>query len=172
MLVPANSIGSVFITVSGANSASKLWNKFEEGLNYATMLALSVSVIIALIFFIFPHPICGIFGLTLFDSLVIDRASEILMILAFLYLLSPLQIMAIKSFQGMGKGFISFCLSLLAQIILTLVFAYLFGIILNMGVFGVYVGLVVGYSLAAIIFFSIIKLYAHRLKNKTDIVQN
>lgn len=172
VLVPANSIGSVFITVSGATYASKLWNKFEEGLNYATMLALSASVIVALIFFIFPHQICGIFGLTLSDSLVIDRASEILMILAFLYLLSPLQIMAIKSFQGMGKGLISFCLSLLDQIILTLVFAYLFGIILNMGVFGVYLGLVVGYSLAAIISFSIIKLYIHRLKNKTDIVQN
>ncbi len=172
VLVPADSLGSVFITVSGATYASKLWNKFEEGLNYATMLALSVSVIVALIFFIFPHQICGIFGLTLSDPLVIDRASEILTILTFLYLLSPLQIMAVKSFQGMGKGFISFCLSLLSQIIFTLIFAYLFGLILNMGVFGVYMGLVVGYSIAAIISFSIIKFYIHRLKNKTDIVQN
>ena len=171
--VPADAIGSVFVTVSGVTYSSKLWNKFEEGLNYATVLTLIGSVILTLILFIFPHQVCGIFSLTLSDLGVIERASEILMIMAFLYILSPLLTMGIKSFQGMGKGLFSLLLSLLSQVILTLIFAYLLGIILNMGVLGVYLGLVVGYSLASIISFSIIKLYIPKLKKESDInVQN
>ena len=170
VFIPAISTGSVFITVAGATYASKLWDKFKEGLNYATMLSLSVTISVSLIFFIFAHPICSIFSLTLTDPAVIDRASEILMIQTFMYVLSPLQIMAIKSFQGMGKGFISLGMSILSQVLVTLAFAYLFGIILNMGVFGIYSGLVVGYSLASIICFVIIKLYIRKLENESGAV--
>ena len=96
---PSSAIGSIIITVTGANYASKIWDKLEEGINYATIIGLGITIIIALIFFIFPHQFCGIFSLTLSDTNVIDRAAEILMIMVFLNILAPLQVIAIRSFQ-------------------------------------------------------------------------
>ena len=162
---PSSAIGSIIITVTGANYASKIWDKLEEGINYATIIGLGVTVIIALIFFIFPHQFCGIFSLSLSDTNVIDRAAEILMIMTFLNLLAPLQLISIKSFQGMGKGLISLILSIFSEA-LPLLVAYLLGIILSIGIFGVYSGLVIGYSLAAIICYILIKFYIHRCRNK------
>nr|WP_296888398.1 MATE family efflux transporter [uncultured Methanobrevibacter sp.] len=96
---PSTAIGSIIITVTGVNYASKIWDKLEEGINYATTIGLGITIIIALIFFIFPHQFCGIFSLTLSDTNVIDRAAEILMIMVFLNLLSPLQVISLRSFQ-------------------------------------------------------------------------
>ena len=167
---PSSAIGSIIITVTGATYASKIWDKLEEGINYATIVGLGITVIIALIFFIFPHQFCGIYGLTLSDTNVIDRAAEILMIMVFFNLLAPLQVMAVRSFQGMGKGLISLVLSIFSEAILPLLVAYLLGIILTIGIFGVYSGIVIGYSLAAILCFILIKFYIRRCRNKSETV--
>ena len=167
---PSSAIGSIIITVTGVNYASKIWDKLEEGINYATIIGLGITIIIALIFFIFPHQFCGIFSLTLSDTNVIDRAAEILMIMVFLNLLAPLQVIAIRSFQGMGKGLISLVLSIFSEALLPLLVAYLLGIILTIGIFGVYSGIVIGYSLAAVICFILIKFYIRRCRNKSETV--
>ena len=165
---PSTAIGSIIITVTGANYASKIWDKLEEGINYATTVALGITIIIALIFLIFPHQFCGIFSLTLSDTNVIDRAAEILMIMVFLNILAPLQVMSLRSFQGMGKGLISLILSIFSETLLPLLVAYVLGITLTFGVFGVYSGLVIGYSLAALICFILIKFYILRCRNKSE----
>lgn len=167
---PSPAIGSIIITVAGANYASKIWDKLEEGINYATIVALGITIVIALIFFIFPHQLCNIFSITLSDANVIDRAAEILMIMVFFNLLSPLQVISIRSFQGMGKGLISLTLSIFSSALLPLLVAYLLGIILTFGVFGVYSGLVIGYLLASLVCFIIIKFYIHRCRNKSETV--
>ena len=167
---PSSAIGSIIITVTGVNYASKIWDKLEEGINYATTIALGITIIIALIFFIFPHQFCDIFSLTLSDTNVIDRAAEILMIMVFLNLLSPLQVISLRSFQGMGKGLISLILSIFSEALLPLLVAYLLGIILTIGIFGVYSGIVIGYSLAAVICFILIKFYIRRCRNKSETV--
>ena len=162
VFVPANAIGSAVITVSGATYVSKLWDKFNECINYASMLPLVISIVIALMFFIFRYQFCGIFSIELNDSNVINRAAEILLIYAFYNVLTPLGEVASKAFEGIGSGLKSFILTVLRENILTLVFAYVFAFILNMGVFGVYLGLVVGLSLGSVISFMIIKIHAKK----------
>ena len=64
----------------------------------------------------------------------------------------------------MGSGIKSLILMILRESILTLLFAYLFAFVLNMGAFGVYLGLVAGLSLGSIISFMVVKIYCKKLK--------
>lgn len=163
---PTKGIESDVITVIGATYASKLWDKFNECINYSILLSFSITAIIAVLLFIFPNEFCGIYSLTLSDPAVIARAAEILSILAFYNILNPIGTVSSKSFEGMGSGLKSLILSLLREIILTLALSYLFGIVLNMGVFGVYIGLVAGVSIGSIIDYIVLRHTSNKLKKE------
>ena len=163
---PGVAMGSAVITVGGAAYASKLWDKFDECINYAAILATSIAAIIALLLFLFPYQFCGIFSIEMTDLSVINRAAEILTIYAFYNVLTPLGLVASRTFEGVGNGLKSLLLSLSREIAAPLLFAYLLGITLGMGVFGVYVGMVVGLSLGSIISFIIVKRYSMKLKKE------
>lgn len=128
------------------------------------MISLAVSLILALIFCIFRYQFCGIFSFELNDPNVIKRAAEILLIYTFYNALAPLGEVASKAFEGMGSGIKSLILTILRESILTLLFAYLFAFVLNMGALGVYLGLVAGLSLGSIISFMVVKIYSKKLK--------
>ena len=59
-------------------------------------------------------------------------------------ILVPLGISASSVFQGMGKGVTSLILTALRELIFILIFAYLLGIFFNIGVYGIWWGIVIG----------------------------
>lgn len=162
--IPCMAIGIATITVSGIAYGAQNWQNFNETIIYSTFLSLIITVLIGLIFFVFAQPICGIFNFQATNSLLVNRSAEILQLLVFYNVLIPFGATAAYTYQGVGSGFKSLALTILRELILSMAFAYLMGITLNMGVFGVYLGAIIGMNIGSVWGFVFIWIFSRKLK--------
>ncbi len=151
--IPCMAIGTATITVSGIAYGACNWQNFTETIKYSTMLSLAITLVICGVFFIFAHPICEVFNVQAANPSLVARSAEILKMLVFYNCLISFGATAAYTYQGVGAGFKSLALTILRELVLSMAFAYLMGITLNMGVFGVYLGAIVGMNLGSIIGF-------------------
>ena len=151
--LPCMAIGIATITVSGIAYGARNWENFNETIKYSTLLSLAITLAICAIFFIFAYPICEIFNFQAGNLALVERSAEILRILAFYNCLISFGATAAYTYQGVGSGFKSLGLTILRELILSMAFAYIMGIILDMGVFGVYLGAVIGMNMGSLIGF-------------------
>ena len=164
--LPCMAIGIATITVSGLAYGARNWHNFNETIKYSTFLSFGITLLIGAIFFIFAHAICGIFSFQVDNVVLVNRAAEILQILVFYNILISFGATAAYTYQGVGSGFKSLSLTILRELILSMAFAYLFGITLNMGVFGVYLGAIIGMNLGSLVGFICIWIFNIKFKNE------
>ena len=162
--IPCMAIGFATITVSGIAYGAKNWKNFNETIKYSTLLGLAITIAICAVFFIFAYPLCGLFNFQAGNSALVIRSSEILQLLVFYNCLISLGATAAYTYQGVGSGFKSLGLTILRELILSMAFAYLMGMTLNMGVLGVYLGAIIGMNLGSIIGFAFIWIFNLKFK--------
>ncbi len=167
--LPCMAIGIATITVSGVAYGARSWENFNETIKYATLLSLAVTVLICTMFLVFAYPICEVFNFQAGDLSLVDRSAQILQIMVFYNVLIPFGATAAYTYQGVGSGFKSLGLTVLRELVLSMLFAYLMGIILNMGVFGVYLGAIIGMNLGSVIGF--VCIWVFNIKFKKEILQ-
>ena len=166
VFLPGMAIGIATITVSGVAYGARNWKNFNETIKYSTFLSLMITLLICAVFFVFAYPICEVFNFQTNDLGMVMRSAEILQILVFYNFLIPLGATAAYTYQGVGSGFKSLALTILRELILSMAFAYLMGITLNMGVFGVYLGAIIGMNLGSIIGFVFILIFNLKFKKQ------
>ena len=164
--LPCMAIGIATITVSGIAYGARNWENFNETIKYSTLLSLAITLAICAIFFIFAYPICEIFNFQAGNLALVERSAEILRILAFYNCLISFGATAAYTYQGVGSGFKSLGLTILRELILSMAFAYIMGIILDMGVFGVYLGAVIGMNMGSLIGFIFIWIFNLKFKKQ------
>lgn len=164
--IPCMAIGIATITVSGVAYGAKNWENFNETILYSTFISLIITVLICLFFFVFAQPICGAFNFQANNLLLVNRSSDILQLLVFYNVLIPLGATAAYTYQGVGSGFKSLTLTILRELVLSMAFAYLMGIILGMGVFGVYLGAIIGMNIGSVIGFIFIWIFNMKFKRQ------
>lgn len=164
--LPCMAIGIATITVSGIAYGARNWKNFDITIKYSTLLSLAITILICAGFFIFAYPICEIFNFQAGNIALVDRSAQILQILVFYNFLIPFGATAAYTYQGVGSGFKSLGLTILRELILSMAFAYLMGIVLNMGVFGVYLGAIIGMNIGSIIGFVCIWIFNLKFKKK------
>ena len=170
--IPCMAIGIATITVSGIAYGAKNAKNFETTIKYSTMISLIITLIISSSFFIFAYPLCELFSFQSESTELITRSSQILQILVFYNILIPFGATAAYTYQGIGSGFKSLGLTVLRELILSMFFAYLLGIIFNMGVFGVYLGAIIGMNIGSIIGFTFIIIFNRKFKKEVETPQN
>lgn len=166
--LPCMAIGIATITVSGIAYGARNAKNFDTTIKYSTMLSLLITILISGTFFIFAYPLCEIFNFSAGNIELVTRSAEILKILVFYNVLIPLGATAAYTYQGIGSGFKSLSLTILRELILSMFFAYLFGIILGMGVFGVYLGAIIGMNIGSIIGFIFILVFNRKFKKEIE----
>lgn len=82
----------------------------------------------------------------------------------FYNFLIPLGATAAYTYQGVGSGFKSLALTILRELILSMAFAYILGITLDMGIFGVYLGAIIGMNIGSVIGFVFIWIFNIKFK--------
>lgn len=164
--LPCMAIGIATITVSGIAYGARNWRNFDETIKYSTLLSLAITLSISAIFFIFAHPLCGIFNFQAGNIALVDRSAEILKILVFYNFLISFGATAAYTYQGVGSGFKSLGLTVLRELILSMAFAYIMGITLKMGVFGVYLGAIIGMNMGSFIGFIFIWIFNKKFKKQ------
>lgn len=162
--LPCMAIGIATITVSGIAYGARNWRNFNETVKYSTLLSLAITLIISAFFFIFAYPICGVFNFQASNPALVDRSAQILQLLVFYNFLIPLGATAAYTYQGVGSGFKSLALTILRELILSMAFAYILGITLDMGIFGVYLGAIIGMNIGSVIGFVFIWIFNIKFK--------
>ena len=164
--LPCMAIGIATITVSGVSYGARNWQNFNETIKYSTILSLAITLLICSLFYIFAFPICDVFNFQAGNPELVERAAEILRILVFYNCLISLGATAAYTYQGIGSGFKSLALTILRELVLSMAFAYVLAIPLNMGVFGVYLGAIIGMNLGSIIGFVFIWIFNMKFKKE------
>jgi putative MATE family efflux protein len=157
--LPCMAIGIATITVSGVAYGARNWRNFNETIKYSTLLGLAITAGICAVFFIFAYPLCGAFNFQANDLNLVNRSAEILRLLVFYNVLIPFGATAAYTYQGVGSGFKSLGLTVFRELILSMALAYVMGIVLDMGVFGVYLGAIVGMNIGSLIGFVFIWIF-------------
>ena len=166
--LPCIAIGVSTITVSGVAYGAKNIQNFRITLNYSTLISLIITVLICAFFFFFAYPISESFNFISGNPEMINRTAEVLRIMVFYNLFIPFGSTAIYIYQGVGSGFKSLILTLLREIILSVGLAYLFGFTFKRGIFGVYLGAIVGMILGCLIGFVCIIIYEKKFKKECE----
>ena len=164
--IPCMAIGTATITVSGVAYGGRNWPNFNETIKYSTLISLIITVIICATFYFFAYPICDVFNFQAGNPALVNRSAEILQLLVFYNVLIPFGATAAYVYQGVGSGFKSLALTIMRELVLSMLFAYIMGITLNMGVFGVYLGAIIGMNLGSIIGFIFIWIFNMKFKRQ------
>lgn len=164
--LPCMAIGIATITVSGVAYGARNWPNFNETIKYSTLLSLTITLAICAIFYLFAYPICGLFNFQTANPALVERAAEILRLLVFYNCLISFGATAAYTYQGVGAGFKSLGLTALRELVLSMAFAYVMGITMSMGVFGVYLGAIIGMNIGSILGFACIWIFNMKFKRQ------
>ncbi|WP_298501622.1 MATE family efflux transporter [uncultured Methanobrevibacter sp.] len=164
--LPCMAIGIATITVSGIAYGARNGPNFNETIKYSTMLSLAITLIISAVFFIFAYPICEVFNFQAGNPALVERSAEILRLLVFYNFLIPFGATAAYAYQGVGAGFKSLGLTVLRELVLSMAFAYIMGILMGMGVFGVYLGAIIGMNIGSLFGFVCIWIFNIRFQRQ------
>lgn len=164
-MIPAMAVEGAILTVAGMSFGSKNLKNIKLIYNYSIKFSTVICIGIALVIFVFSNDIAVLFSTSASDVNLIKGISQFIQILAFGIVTIPMGICATAMFQAKGNGFASLALVLLRDIILLLIFAVIFGFILNMGVFGVFLGISLGYFISGIISYISFNVYYNKISS-------
>ncbi len=124
-----------------------------------------VSVSMDIILIIFLNPILGIFKAT---PVVIELSRTVLFVDAILQVGKAGNIITVKSLQATGDVKYPIIIGIISQWAVAVLFAYIFGIVFNMGLVGVWIGMALDDLLRFVIFF--IRWQSGKWKEKSFVV--
>ena len=163
-IMPLTAIGSAVAAVSGSAFGAKNWNYLERTHTYGTKFATAIALAIMLILVIFAPQLSLIFAYTPETAPLIPEITNFLRIASFGLLLVGIGMPSSFFYQGIGRGTTSLCWTIIREVIFTVSCTYLFGIVLNWGLTGIWTGLAVGRILASILNFTYARYTIRKLK--------
>ena len=167
-IMPLTAIGSAVAAVTGSAYGAKNWDYLKRTHTYGTKFATMISAVILALLVIFAPQLSLIFAYTPETAALIPEITSFLRIACFGLLLVGIGMPSSFFYQGIGRGTTSLFWTIIRELIFTVFFTYLFGIVFNWGLTGIWVGLAVGRIIASILNF----IYARYTINKLKTVLN
>ena len=163
-IMPLTAIASAVAAVSGSAYGARNWEYLSRTHNYGTKFAMMISVLIVIILVIFAPQLSLIFAYTPETASLIPEITNFLRIASFGLLLVGIGMPSNFLYQGIGRGTTSLAWTIIRELILTVSFTYIFGILLNWGLTGIWLGLAVGRIIASILNYGYAKYTIKKLK--------
>ncbi len=164
-IMPLTAIGSAVAAVSGSAFGAKNWDYLKRTHTFGTKFATAIALVIMLLLVIFAPQLSLIFAYTPETAPLIPEITKFLRIASFGLLLVGIGMPSSFFYQGIGRGTTSLAWTIIREVIFTVSFTYLFGIVLNWGLTGIWTGLAVGRILASILNFTYARYTIRKLKN-------
>lgn len=146
--IPLIGMATGVVSVTAAAYGSKDREKLKTAYFYALKLGVFIEFIIAVIIFIFAKQISYIFTYSENSARILNNLITFLKIMVFLYPTVPLGMLTSAMFRGVGKGNYSLIVTIFRTIILQIPAAYIFGIVLDWGLTGIWLGILAGNIIA------------------------
>jgi len=164
-IMPLTAIASAVAAVSGSAFGARNWDYLSRTHTYGTKFAMLVSIVILLILVIFAPQLSMIFAYTPETASLIPEITSFLRIATFGLLLVGIGMPSSFFYQGIGRGTTSLAWTIIRELVFTVGFTYLFGIVLNWGLTGIWVGLAIGRIIASILNFTYARYTIRKLKS-------
>jgi len=163
-IVPILGMAAATTAVTGAAYGERSILKLETAYLYAIKLAFLIEIgVVAFVFLLAPQ-VAYLFTYSESAQAIKTELISALRILPIFLVLTPFGMMTSAMFQGIGEGEKSLALTILRTIIMQVGFAYLFVCYTNLGLKGVWLGIVIGNMVAAITGFTWGRLRIRELK--------
>ncbi len=163
-IMPLTAIGSAVAAVTGSAYGAKNWDYLKRTHTYGTKFATMISAVILALLVIFAPQLSLIFAYTPETASLIPEITSFLRIACFGLLLVGIGMPSSFFYQGIGRGTTSLFWTIIRELIFTVFFTYLFGIVFNWGLTGIWVGLAVGRIIASILNFAYARYTINKLK--------
>ena len=163
-IMPLTAIGSAVAAISGSSYGAKNWDYLSRTHIYGTKFATKLALLIMLILVIFAPHLSMIFAYTPETAPLIPEITNFLRIASFGLLLVGIGMPSSFFYQGIGRGTTSLCWTIIRELILTVSFTYLFGIVFNWGLTGIWTGLATGRIIASVLNFIYARYTIKKLK--------
>ena len=141
---PLLAIGTALISVIAANYGAKNYKNIQIAHRYAMKVSIVIAIIVMVLTNIFAADIASVFASS---GTSVRIAPELTTFLAWIVIYYPTMAVGVAStyvFQGIGEGLTSMFQTIMRETGFTILFAVLFSIFLDFGVWGAWMGIVLG----------------------------
>ena len=141
---PLLAIGTALISVIAANYGAKNYKNIQIAHRYAMKVSIVIAIIVAILTNVFAADIASVFASS---GSSVRIAPELTSFLSWIVIYYPTMAVGVSStyvFQGIGKGITAMFQTIMRETGFTIFFAVLLGVILGYGVWGAWMGIVLG----------------------------
>ena len=141
---PLLAIGTALISVIAANYGAKNYKNIQIARRYAMKVSIVIAIIVMVLTNILAPVIASVFASS---GTSVRIAPELTTFLAWIVIYYPTMAVGVAStyvFQGIGEGLTSMFQTIMRETGFTILFAVLFSIFLDFGVWGAWMGIVLG----------------------------
>jgi putative MATE family efflux protein len=151
--IPMLGLASGATSVIGATYGAKSFEKLKTAYFYTIKVGVLMEIVIVALIMILAPVLAYLFTYTEVSRGIHEELVKALRIIPLYLLFSPFILATSAMFQGIGKGEKSLIISIFRSLICHISYAYVFAVILGLGMFGIYGGLVAGEFTAGIFAF-------------------
>ncbi len=141
---PLLAIGTALISVIAANYGARNFENIQIAHRYAMKVSIGIAIIVAILTNVFAGDIASIFASS---GSSVRIAGELTSFLSWIVIYYPTMAVGVAStyvFQGVGRGLTAMFQTIMRETGFTIFFAYLFAIVFGFGVWGAWMGIVLG----------------------------
>jgi len=160
IILPAIGLGMAMLSISGQNNGAKKYDRIKEALNISIKYGLTIIVTGAILILIFAKQLITFFTA---DPEVITIGITALRISALTIFGHMLFQINSTTLQGLKKPFIPMILALFRQFIIPISLFILFLQVFNLGILGIWLGLMIGSLSAAFTLYYIVRRKLNKL---------
>ncbi|MEA1869633.1 MAG: MATE family efflux transporter [Euryarchaeota archaeon] len=161
--LPLIGIATAVVSVTGAAFGARSYNKVSIAHLYATKIGFLIEAVIAVATFIFAPQIAAVFTHSESTAHIAPDLIIFLRVVSLFYAGVPFGMFSSSLFQGTGKGMNALFVTILRTLILVPIFAALFAFNFDMGLTGIWWGMVAANIIGSAVAFIWARLYVRGL---------
>lgn len=165
-IMPLSAIGTAVTAVTGSAFGAKNGDYISRSHIYGSKFSMILGIVLTLIFVIFSIPLATMFAYTAETSSLVPGIANFLQVATLCLPLTGVGMASSYFYQGIGQGTISLVWTIIREIICTNCLIYVFGILFNWGLIGVWFGLAVGRALAGALNFIYARYTIKNIRNE------
>ncbi|KAF5084054.1 MATE family efflux transporter [Methanoculleus horonobensis] len=162
-LTPILAISSAVVAVTGATYGARAYARMETALRFAARLGLGIGIGLAAATFVFAPGIAAFF--TVGEAAgIAPELTTYLRVMSLVYPMVGFGLFSASFFQGTGLGTRSLTITILQNVVLSILFAWIFAAGLGLGLSGIWWGVAAGNAIGAALGYAWARRYSAGLQ--------
>ncbi|WP_292520488.1 MATE family efflux transporter [Methanoculleus sp.] len=159
-LTPILAIATAVVAITGAAYGARAYARMESTLLYAVRLGTGIGIGLAAAMFAFAPQIAALFAAPGDTAAIIPELTVFLRVMSLVYPMVGFGLFSASFFQGTGLGARSLTITVMQNVVLSTLLAWVFAIELGFGLAGVWWGVAAGNAIGAILGYAWARRYS------------